>query len=122
MSKNAAMSMKSRIKQRMDELGLGVAETAKGIVSKSAVYQWLDGSTEPGVLAIVKLADKLKTYEKWLVTGAGPKERGPLVALDPEEAALLLAYKDLSPDTKEAVYAIALQLGAADKKKVTKKD
>lgn len=116
--KNTAMSMKTRIKSRMDELGKKVTYVAKTSgVTKSAVYQWLDGTTEPGIGALVKLAEALKTYEKWLVTGLGPKDRGAWVALEPEEAALLLAYKDLPPDVKTAIYGTTMQLAEQQKKK-----
>jgi transcriptional regulator with XRE-family HTH domain len=120
--KNPDMAVKERIRQRMDELDLGVAVVAKGArVTKSAVYQWLDGTTEPGIGALVYLAEILKTYEKWIATGHGPKDRGAWVALEPDEAALLLAYKSLGTDTKEAVYAVALQLSATEKKKSDKR-
>ena len=77
--------MGSRIKERMETLKLDVRQVAQvAKVTRSAVYQWLDGSTEPSALAVVNVAELLGTSEKWLVTGLGPKERAPLVALQPD--------------------------------------
>lgn len=116
--KNNDVAIRTRIRERMADLEINVAALAKGAkVTKSAVYQWLDGTTEPSIVALVNLAPVLKTYEKWIVTGHGPKDRGALVALEPDEAALLLSYRELNPDTKSAVYAVALQLSQSEKKK-----
>lgn len=120
---NAAMSKGERIKLRRIERNMSVIALAKAVkVSKSAVYQWENGDTKTLKAAtVVAIAEALNTYEKWIETGHGPKDRGSLVALEPDEAALLLAYSKLKPDTKKAVYAIAVQLATAEKKESNQK-
>lgn len=116
---NSEMTQGERIKHRRLELKLSVIAVAKGArVTKSAVYQWEANEVkniEGKVL--VPLAETLKTYERWIVFGEGPKERGAWVALDPEESALLLAYRALRSDSRQAILQAAVQLSESQKKK-----
>lgn len=115
---NSDMTMGDRIKARRKERKLSVVKLAKAAkVSKSAIYQiegnetkTLKGST------VILIAEALHTYEKWIETGHGPKDRGTLVPLEPDEAALLLAFNKLDAETRKSLYKVVLQLAAAEKK------
>lgn len=105
--------MGERIKQRREQLNLSVRELALHInVTKQTVHGWEKG----GVVNLrppnlIKLADKLRANIRWLVHGEGQMER--IVARDaltPQEARLVLYYRDLSDRHRRAVFALAHSL------------
>lgn len=99
------MSLGERLKQRRLELGFDVRAVAKACgVSRSAVYQWEDGTTEPTCHNIVALADLLKSYEKYFTSGEEPKVREiSAEALRPIESELIEGFRVLPEDVQESM-------------------
>lgn len=98
------MTIGKRIKERREELGIEVSEVAKHCgVSDKAAYAWESGSSKTLKPAnLVAVAEFLKLRIKWLAIGQGPRERViDIEELDPEEAALVEAYRLL--DRKEQI-------------------
>ena len=55
--------------------GASVKEFADLVgVTRSAVYQWLDGTTEPGPEILFNIEDKTKFRARWIVLGEQPKQ------------------------------------------------
>jgi transcriptional regulator with XRE-family HTH domain len=110
------MSLSQRLKDRRVDLGLDVKHVARQCnVSPSAVYAWESGDTK-GLKPtnLVCVAEVLKTHEKWLAMGVGPKVRAMRAdELSPSESELIEDFRDLSTDEqtgmKSAVFALADQ-------------
>ncbi len=101
--KNTVVSIRTRIQGLIEERSYSVAYIAKAAkVTPSAVYQWLDGTTEPSILALVNMAESVK--------GLGPKDHGAMMALTPAETVLIDAYRGIKADSQSAVTAVALSL------------
>jgi transcriptional regulator with XRE-family HTH domain len=117
------MSMGRRIQACLDELepkGVTVAVLAQACgVTPSAVYQWISGDTK-GLKPenLVKTADVLRVHIRWLVFERGPKERAIRVSdLEPDEDALITAYRALDDGQKKAMLATVQHLAKETKKK-----
>jgi transcriptional regulator with XRE-family HTH domain len=117
------MSMGRRIQACLDELepkGVTVAVLAQACgVTPSAVYQWISGDTK-GLKPenLVKTADVLRVHVRWLVFERGPKERAIRVSdLEPDEDALITAYRALDDGQKKAMLATVQHLAKETKKK-----
>lgn len=95
------MSLSERLKQRRAEVGLSVKEVAAACdVTPNAVYAWETGDTK-GLKPpnLVYAAEALKTYEKWLAIGTGPKVRAIRTdELSEAESELFNDVRDLSTD------------------------
>jgi transcriptional regulator with XRE-family HTH domain len=117
------MSIGRRIQARLEELepkGVTVAVLAQACgVTPSAVYQWISGDTK-GLKPenLVKTADVLRVHIRWLVFERGPKERAIRVSdLEPDEDALITAYRALDDGQKKAMLATVQHLAKETKKK-----
>ena len=117
------MSMGRRIQACLDELepkGVTVAVLAQACgVTPSAVYQWISGDTK-GLKPenLVKTADVLRVHIRWLVFERGPKERAIRVSdLEPDEDALITAYRVLDEREKKAMLVTVQHLAKETKKK-----
>jgi transcriptional regulator with XRE-family HTH domain len=117
------MSMGRRSQACLDELepkGVTVAVLAQACgVTPSAVYQWISGDTK-GLKPenLVKTADVLRVHIRWLVFERGPKERAIRVSdLEPDEDALITAYRALDDGQKKAMLATVQHLAKETKKK-----
>lgn len=76
MNKSVVETVASRIKSRMDELGIKQVDLIKkGVASKGTISLWLSGGAEPTRERLVKLAEQLKTTEKWILTGGDINSR-----------------------------------------------
>lgn len=114
------MTISTRLKQRREELGLDVADVRKACkVSKSAVYAWESGDTKGLKPAnLVCVAEVLKTYEKWLAIGEGPKARAVRTdELTPELSELLYDFQDLSTDEQIGMKTTISTLAAQRRKR-----
>lgn len=111
---NPDMNVGKRIKERRVELGLAVVDLARFVgVSKSAVYQWESGDTKSlKHVSVVKAAILLKTTERWINTGKGPKNVADAPTYDEQEAALLAAFRNLSDEEKTAMLVLIQNLAA----------
>lgn len=93
LSKVGRMMLQDRLKTALSEANLSANKLAKLVgVSHVAVGQWLNGTSKniKGATAI-KVADALQINVDWLLTGAGPKEKGKnpprsVKAVDPADA------------------------------------
>jgi transcriptional regulator with XRE-family HTH domain len=117
------MSMGKRIQARLEELepkGITVAVLAQACgVTPSAVYQWISGDTK-GLKPenLVKTADLLRVHIRWLVYERGPKERAIRDKdLEPDEDALMAAYRALDDTQKKAMVATVQHLAKERKKR-----
>ncbi len=74
------MSTSTRLKERMQELGLKPSDLAKAIkASKSSVSQWLNMGVEPSAKYIPALCKELGVTPDWIVSGArGTREEKAL--------------------------------------------
>lgn len=67
------MTTEDRIRQRMAELSLKQRDIIHATgASRGTVSQWVNGIAQPNGAYLVKLAECLRTSEKWLRTGEGP--------------------------------------------------
>lgn len=118
--RQCAMTLGSRINERREELGENVAALASYCdVTPSSVYQWESGDTK-GLKPhnLVCAAEFLKTYEKWLVTGEGPKVRALRAdELHEVESALIFDFRDLSSEQKTGMQITISSLAAMARKK-----
>lgn len=116
------MNIGERIKSRRTDLSLAVLDVAKHVgVTVQSVYQWESGDTKGLRPAnLVAVAECLKTTEKWLATGKGPKDRPVGRLLSPVELELLEHFARLPDDGKSAVMAISRQLAAQQKSEKAK--
>jgi len=70
MTETVAKTVASRIRQRMDELGIKQVDLInKKVASKGTISLWLSGGAEPTRERLVRLSEELKTTEKWILTG-----------------------------------------------------
>lgn len=70
MTDTVTETVATRIKQRMNELGLKQVDLInKKVASRGTISLWLSGGAEPTRERLVKLAEILKTTEKWILTG-----------------------------------------------------
>lgn len=101
-------SIGERITARLDELkpaGKDVAGLAGYCgVTPSAVYQWKNDETELIATNLVRAAEYLETHCQWLVLEKGPKDRRIKASdLEPDEEALIINYRRLSPEDQHAM-------------------
>ncbi len=94
------METESRIKVAVERTGMGPTELAKHLgVKRSAIYQWLDGSTKPNPENYIRLSIKAGVRVQWLVFGEEPVESPP----EPDEKTLILLdiIKNASEEDKD---------------------
>lgn len=76
MNNSVVETVADRIKNRMAELGIKQVDLInKGVASKGTISLWLSGGAEPTRERLVKLAEQLKTTEKWILTGGDINSR-----------------------------------------------
>lgn len=105
-------TLAERLADSMRMAGLSNADLARLVgVTRSAVTHWVNG-TSPNVRPehLFRAADVLNVEARWLATGAGPRTRQHLSA---QQAKILDAYHQLSPDAREAM--VVLISGIAEK-------
>nr|WP_320141651.1 helix-turn-helix transcriptional regulator [uncultured Cohaesibacter sp.] len=68
--------LKNRIRQRFDELGIGMTEAASRVGKRKDLFNniFRDKTRNPTVQSIALMAEALETYSEWLLEGKGPKE------------------------------------------------
>lgn len=70
MKNDKKKDMGKRIKKRLKEMNLRQVDIVKGTgASKGAVSTWINGSSSPQDLYLVRLASLLKTSPYWIMTG-----------------------------------------------------
>lgn len=86
------MSFGARLRDTRKARGLrGIHLAEKAGVSASGISRWEKGERQPGGLEVAKLARALGVNERWLMTGDGPKEPGPVTIETPTGRAALEA-------------------------------
>lgn len=85
MWQSGAMTFGSRLKEVRKARGLtAVALGEMAGVSNSGISRWETGGRKsPGAAEVAKLARALGVNERWLLTGEGPKEPGPIALETP---------------------------------------
>lgn len=102
MSRVDGGTLASRLRSRLDELGVSLSQVAAACnVSKSLAGQWAKGDARPGETALDALAAYLSLEPAWLLTGEGPKARVERLTLaDARLVALRRRLRDLSTEAK----------------------
>lgn len=90
MWQHAGMTFGSRLKEARKGRGLTAVELGElAGVSNSGISRWEQGKRAPGGVYVAKLAKALGVTERWLVSGEGPREPGPVVVETPVGRAAL---------------------------------
>lgn len=100
-----------RVAEVLEETGLNQSGLAKLCgISRSAVNQWIAGTSNPKPEHVFSVADNTRYSARWLATGRGPKKEGgrPMTS---EALALWDKYNVAPQDIRQA---IDLLLGKPD--------
>ena len=100
-----SLTLATRIKDRLEELGMGQAELARRCgVDRSAVNQWVSGRV-PNIRPdnLICVADTLGLEIRWLATGRGPRlaRQEPPKNYDDTDLALLESPPELKQIFKQ---------------------
>lgn len=92
-----------RIAEVLEETGLTQSGLAKLCgVSRSAVNQWVGGTSNPKPEHVFSVADNTRYSARWLGTGRGQKKDGK-EPMKGEALALWDKYNAAPPDTRQAI-------------------
>ena len=90
-----------RLKARMTEMGLTVAELSKRTkLSESNIYYYRNGTVEPRQSAIYKLSKALDVSEAWLIGWSVPMDR-VAGGLNPELMKIIEVSKNLNSENQK---------------------
>src|SRR5260370_16193021 len=77
-----------RVRLIMQQFG-SVADLARAVgVSDNAIYKWVSGRGQPGMISLVNLAKAAGVSVEWLATGRGAPAKGQARSTEPEFTAM----------------------------------
>src|ERR1700728_4524 len=85
-----------RLRLIMQQFG-SVADLARAVgVSDNAIYKWVSGRGQPGMISLVNLAKAAGVSVEWLATGQGTPAKGkPETPLVPESAEFVTMQRNV---------------------------
>lgn len=97
------LAILNRIEGLLKESGRSKAELyATCSVSASAVSQWKSGRTSPSTKSLQRIADYLNVSYEYLISGAGQKEKMPILEDKHESDGLSDIYFSLAKDMQDS--------------------
>lgn len=111
------MGFGGRLKETRKARGLTAIELGElAQVSNSGISRWEQNQRAPGGVYVARLAKALGVNERWLMTGEGPKEPGPVTIETPTGRdaleAVLWSYEWPEGVTSELVTEVEAMLRA----------